>query len=173
MTFGHLFTNCSRMDLGLQKSLLTNSKAQKVSSNLTGVKSTRKDYPSTQSRNVTNAVKEPFYEDRLVFYDYPPVIEELLQLEKNEKNGRIDHPPRGCFVGETRVPLLDGTCPTIAELAGKENMWVYSARPDGSIVPGKAKGFLSKYATELVDVAFDNGVVIRCRNTVDASQWTI
>lgn len=109
-----------------------------------------------------NATKEALYEDRLVLYDYPPVIEELLQLEKNEKNGRIDHPPRGCFVGETRVPLLDGTCPTIAELAGKENMWVYSARPDGSIVPGKAKGFLSKYATELVDVVLDSGAVIRC-----------
>ena len=75
---------------------------------------------------------------------------------------KIDHPLGGCFVGETRIPLLDGSLPMISELDGRSGFWVYSCAPDGTIVSGKAKGFISKHVTELVDVVLDSGAVARC-----------
>lgn len=75
---------------------------------------------------------------------------------------KIDHPRGGCFVEDTRVPLLDGSIPTIGELAGRRNIWLYSSKADGTIVPGRAKGFISKFVTELVDVVLDSGAVVRC-----------
>lgn len=87
---------------------------------------------------------------------------EWKRLQRVNGN-KIDHPDgqQECFIGETRIPLLDGTCPMISELDGKE-IWVYSARPDGKIVPGKATGRKTKLVTELVDVVLDNGSVTRC-----------
>ena len=89
----------------------------------------------------------------------------LLQTEMHqlilEGNNKVNHPDGGCFVGRTRIPLLDGSIPMIDELNGKE-VWVYSSTPEGKIVPGKARGRLTKYVTELVDVILDSGAVERC-----------
>lgn len=74
---------------------------------------------------------------------------------------KIDHRPDKCLVGETRIPLLDGTTPMISELVDKE-VWVYSCKADGTIVPGKARGRKTMEVTELLDVVLDNGCVIRC-----------
>jgi len=46
-----------------------------------------------------------------------------------------------CLAGDTSVVLLDGTTPTIKELADSwtgEPFYVFSCRPDGQIVPGRA-----------------------------------
>jgi hypothetical protein len=86
----------------------------------------------------------------------------LLELEKLIWNGkRVEHTAHYCFTGDTRIPLLDGTVQTMTELADRE-AWVYSARPDGSIVPGRARGFRSGWATDFVDVILDNGSTARC-----------
>jgi HNH endonuclease len=87
----------------------------------------------------------------------------LYELERVEfiDAVKIDHPERGCFTGETRIPLLDGTAPMISELEGRE-VWVYSARPDGSFVPGRARGRRTKATRDLVDVLLDSGAVVRC-----------
>src|SRR3972149_1092840 len=47
-----------------------------------------------------------------------------------------------CLAGSTPIPLLDGTTPTIAELArGRhKNFWVYSCDAQGRVVPGLATG---------------------------------
>lgn len=87
------------------------------------------------------------------------VIREVKRLRRAGK--KIDHPPAGCFTGETRIPLLDGTFPEIKDLAGKE-VWVYSATPEGKIVPGLARGRFTKETVDLVDVLLDNGYVARC-----------
>jgi hypothetical protein len=106
-------------------------------------------------------VKSALYEDRLFYYDYPPLLQELRELEHDRHKKKVDHPLRGCFVGDTRVPLLDGTHPRIEDLIGRE-VWVYSARCDGTVVPGRARGRLTKTTTELVDVLLDSGAVERC-----------
>jgi len=106
-------------------------------------------------------LKTALYENRVFCYEYLPLIKELQQLEKDSLRRKVDHPPKGCFVGRTRVPLLDGSFPQIDELCGKE-VWAYSSTPEGRIVPGRARGRLTKYVTELVDVVLDNGAVERC-----------
>jgi len=103
-------------------------------------------------------------EGRLILPKDSPVKDlardELNQLEIT--NGtKIDHPQGGCFVGDTRIPLLDGTRPMISELEGKE-VYVYSCKPNGEVIPGKAKGRLTKYTKDLVDIILDNGSVVRC-----------
>lgn len=100
------------------------------------------------------------YEDRVALPHLDLLLQELTELKVvNDK--KVDHPRKGCFVGETRIPLLDGTRPTIAELEGKE-VWVYSSMEDGTIVPGKARGRFTKMVDELVDVVLDSGAIVRC-----------
>jgi len=97
--------------------------------------------------------------------DNDKLLTELRQLSII-KNKKIDHPPEGCFSQETRIRLLNGTAPTIGELAalGPENeFWVYSCLPDGTIVPARAyNAHKTKDVTELILVKLDNGETIRC-----------
>ena len=95
----------------------------------------------------------------LRFYAYEPYFAccaDLVDLGR-----KIDHVSGGCFAADTRIPLLDGTFPTIAELDGKE-VWVYSCAPDGRVVPGKARGRKTFETAELLDVVLDSGAIVRC-----------
>lgn len=69
-----------------------------------------------------------------------------------------------CFAGNTRVRLLDGTSPTLAELAADPNAerWVYSCDSHGRIVPGRAHAFQTIKQSSIVEVELDNGENIRC-----------
>ena len=40
-------------------------------------------------------LKTAFYEGRVVMYDYPPLLHELQQLEKDHRKNKVDHPPHG------------------------------------------------------------------------------
>lgn len=77
-----------------------------------------------------------------------------------------DEAYKKCFVGDTRIRLLDGTTPTLEELARThfdQSFWVLSCRPDGDIVPGLAYlPRLTKKVRELVEVHLDNERVERC-----------
>lgn len=100
-------------------------------------------------------------EGRVKLPRYELLRKELRELEVIAPGAAPDHPLGGCFTGETRVPLLDGTTPRIDELVGRE-AWVYSATPAGDLVPGRARGRLTKRAREVVDVTLDDGHVVRC-----------
>ncbi|MHC1576671.1 MAG: Hint domain-containing protein, partial [Methanosarcinaceae archaeon] len=106
-------------------------------------------------------LKSAIYEDRIDFYKYQPFLDELKFLEYDRVVGKIDHPVGGCFVGDTRIPLLDGTCPTIRDLVGKE-VQVYSCTADGRIVPGIGSCRRTKETCNLVDIVLDSGAVERC-----------
>jgi len=106
-------------------------------------------------------LKSALYENRLFYYDYPPLLEELRELEYDRVKRKVDHPVNGCFVGFTRIPLLDGTHPCISDLVDCD-VWVYSARSDGTVVPGLARGRMSGVRAEFVDVILDSGAVERC-----------
>lgn len=106
-------------------------------------------------------VLEAANDRRLAMAKYAPLRKELRALEMIGPGMAPDHPVRGCFTGETRIPLLDGTTPQIADLDGKE-VWVYSATPSGDLVPGKARGRMTKQTRDLVDVTLDDGRTVRC-----------
>lgn len=112
-----------------------------------------------ESKEPYRYLRAALYENRISCYPYPELYDELRTLEDTPQ--KIDHPSSGCFVGSTRIPLLDGTIPMISELVGKE-VWVYSSTPEGTMVPGKARGRYTKHVDELVDVILDSGAVVRC-----------
>ena len=105
-------------------------------------------------------MKTALYEGRLSYYDYPVLVGELEQLEKNEAIQKIDHPSGGCFIGDTMVRLWNGMMIRIEDLDGME-VEVCSVSGDGGIVAGVARGRKTKETSELVDVVL-SGRVVRC-----------
>lgn len=69
-----------------------------------------------------------------------------------------------CLTGDTRVPLLDGSSPTIEELSKrKEPFWVYSIDSGGRVVPGKGyNARVSHENAKIYEVGLDNGEIVRC-----------
>lgn len=68
-----------------------------------------------------------------------------------------------CLHGSTRIPLLDGTEPTIEELSGASaTFWLYSAKESGEIVPGLAHSARRVKRAETVVVILDNDERIEC-----------
>ncbi|MEA1906979.1 MAG: DNA gyrase subunit A, partial [Euryarchaeota archaeon] len=73
----------------------------------------------------------------------------------------------GCFTGDTRVMLLDGTNPTFEELAEvygpDEPFYVYSVDSDGNIVVGLARhSRVTRKDHEVIELVLDTGEAIRC-----------
>lgn len=44
---------------------------------------------------VYGALKDALYEDRLIMYPYEIAYNEIVRLERNERTGKVDHPPQG------------------------------------------------------------------------------
>ena len=69
----------------------------------------------------------------------------------------------GCFSGDTKVPLLDGTQRTLKDMAEQgEDVWVYSLDATLKLVPGKATPKVTRKDARLVEVGISGGEVIRC-----------
>jgi tRNA-splicing ligase RtcB len=69
----------------------------------------------------------------------------------------------GCFRGDTRVPLLNGTQRSLKELAeGSGPYWVCSLDDDRHVVPGLAVALRTRCAAELVRVTVSGGDEIVC-----------
>jgi len=78
-----------------------------------------------------------------------------------------DSDPDGCFRGNQRVRLLDGTSPTFKELVklypDGEKFWVYSRDDNGNIVPAQAHSpRATKRTGTLLKITLDNGETIQC-----------
>lgn len=71
-----------------------------------------------------------------------------------------------CFTGDTRIRLLDGSIPTLEELAkykANDTFWVFSRDEVGDIVPGKARRpRLTRKNADIVAVEISGGEIIRC-----------
>ncbi len=72
----------------------------------------------------------------------------------------------GCFTGETKIKMLDGTEKTFAELAElpkDEVFYVYSVDKNGKIVVGEGRfSRITKRNAEIIEVVLDNDAKIRC-----------
>lgn len=107
------------------------------------------------------SLRDVVYDGRLEIQYREQLRAEIFALGRTSQ-GKVDHPPGGCFVGETRIPLLSGADKPIADLVGLGDVWVYSATPKGKIVPGVGRARLTKHVSHLVDVVLDSGAVVRC-----------
>ena len=112
--------------------------------------------------------KDPYWFFRDCVYDRDIVMpnnavlkHELKKLREDTK--KIDHP---CLTGDTRIRLLDGTTPTIEELASRgadKQFWVYSCKSDGTVVPALATNAIkTKTVNKIVRVTLDNGKSFEC-----------
>jgi hypothetical protein len=110
--------------------------------------------------------KTAFYDERIIAPQHKKALEEMIRLERDPEDGLIDHPEGGCFTGETRVALANGTNPTFRELATMykpdEIFYVYSIGPEGLRISPARNARVTKQATELVEVELDNYQTIRC-----------
>jgi len=90
----------------------------------------------------------------------------MNELEVTPDGKKIDHPPTGCFTGDTRIALVNGETISFSELYknGFGNKWCYSIDLDKrEISPGKIVNcFITKYVNKLVEVELDNGEKYRC-----------
>lgn len=84
-------------------------------------------------------LKNALYEDRVLFYDYPPLQEELIKLQKISDKQKIDHPPKG------RKDVADALCGclwTLSQGTGWEPVpFIKGDRVIGNLPPtAKTKG---------------------------------
>lgn len=72
--------------------------------------------------------------------------------------------PIQCFLGNTKIDLLDGTQVEIKDLVGNtDGKYVYSCKEDGTIIPGKIiNAFESGKTTNLLKITLDNNETITC-----------
>src|SRR5215471_9208811 len=72
----------------------------------------------------------------------------------------------GCFTGDTKITLLDGSEKTFAELAqlrADEVFHVYSVDDKGNIVVGAGRNArVTRRSAELVEMTLDSGAKVRC-----------
>ena len=113
-----------------------------------------------------NTLKEVINSGRIKCHQADILFEELRRLEIT-KASKVDHPPsEGCFTGDTRVALLDGTNPTFRELKERykpgEKFYVYSISKEGVCVGTAYNSRITNTTQELVEVTLDNYQVIRC-----------
>ena len=70
----------------------------------------------------------------------------------------------GCFTGDTKIPLLNGTQKTLRDLKeADQEIWVYSIDPEtNKIVPGRARALKTRSDAALVRVTVSGGDEILC-----------
>lgn len=92
---------------------------------------------------------------------------ELVQLQRDVKSGKLDHPQNGCFTDDTCIALVDGRTLTIKELlyeqAYKDN-YVYTVNEETHVIEPKRikKIFKTKYVETLLQVMLSNGITLEC-----------
>ncbi len=72
----------------------------------------------------------------------------------------------GCFTGDTKLKLLDGTERSFAELAALpsgEVFYVYSVDSSGKIVVGEGHSSrITRRGAKIIELTFDDGTTVRC-----------
>ena len=72
----------------------------------------------------------------------------------------------GCFSGDTKISLLDGTEKSFEELVrdySDREFWVYSCDKKGNIKPGRAHSpRITKLCSSILKIILDNGEIIKC-----------
>jgi hypothetical protein len=104
------------------------------------------------------------YENRIKCIYHPVLEDELNRLERNYISDKIDHPVKGCFVGDTEIILSDGSKLAIKEgkdLVGKLCK-TYDIKNNVETNAKIINWQLTKYTDELVEIELENGKVIKC-----------
>jgi len=105
------------------------------------------------------------YSGMIELPDNDLLLAELRQLNII-KSKRIDHPYGGCFTGDTKIKLIDGTPISIEELAKKgkrHEFFIYSSTSTGDTVATWAyNAHMTKKAHDLIRIELSNGDCVKC-----------
>ena len=115
-------------------------------------------------------LKNTIYEERIKLFNHKLLTEELIGLERNNNNGKIDHTPSGinCFTGDTKIRLVDGRTLTMVDLVKEFNLnkknYVYSFNYETQKIEPRLiiNAWCSGHNASLVEVVLDNDEVIKC-----------
>lgn len=126
----------------------------------------------TLSMDTTTApyveLRNAYYDRRIIHPAHAVLFQELVGLTRRVEGNRvkIDHNADGCFTGDTRIALLDGTNPTFKELWERypngEKFPVFSMSADGIVVGWAHHPRITHNRAELLEITLDNHQVIRC-----------
>ncbi len=98
----------------------------------------------------------------------PKVEDPLKKLQVGRLVFLSDADPDGPLHGNTRVKLLDGTTPTMKQLAARwlvdqTPIWVWGVTPEGATKPVQAiLPRQVKVVNKLLKITFDDGTVVKC-----------
>ncbi len=96
----------------------------------------------------------------------PATVWEIVTEPVDIEHVYYYHQQYPCVAGDTRIALLDGTAPTIEELAdqwraGRSEAWTYSYDTGAKrIVPGRVTAAMATGEKDCVEVALDNGATV-------------
>lgn len=112
------------------------------------------------------ALRSVFFEQRIDLLDCHLLQDELIHLQRDAISGKIDHPVGGCFTGDTKIRLTDGSSITILELL-HSNGYDYSVLTVNEstleIEPKRIKRvFKTKDTDELLKVYLSNTKCVTC-----------
>ena len=101
-------------------------------------------------------------DEALCMYDSYLRDDDIRNIIRNLKDGvNLTVISDSCLSGDTKIPLLDGTTPTIKELSERdEHFWVYSCSHDGDIVAGEGHSARKTKTAEIISIELDNGEII-------------
>lgn len=124
-------------------------------------------------------LRDALYEDRLdIQPDCELLAEELRTIEYIATKDKVDHPPRGCFVGDTPVLLADGTTRRFDDLAaaGEDvDILTYDIAAGVFRVATGCKPRETMRTTKLVELELEDGTVYRCtpchRILLTSGEW--
>lgn len=107
-------------------------------------------------------------------YRYQALLDELVSLQmiysKDGKSAKVDHPPHGCFAGETLVRMADGCSMRFEDMVWSQNHYVLTWNGINTVNARAINPHPTKYTTDIVAVTLNTGPVIRC--TPD-HQWLL
>lgn len=114
------------------------------------------------------ALRSAIAEKRIALLKLQHLEVELVQLERDNVTGKIDHPVNGCFTADTKISLVDGREITLSQLktefeSGHDN-FVYSINEVTHEIEPKivTNVFYTKTVDMLCVITLDNGEIIRC-----------
>lgn len=112
------------------------------------------------------ALRSVFFEQRIDLLDCQLLQDELIHLQRDAISGKVDHPVGGCFTGDTKIRLTDGSSITILELLHNNsyNCEVFTVNEATlEIEPKRIKRvFKTKDTDELLKVYLSNTECVTC-----------
>jgi hypothetical protein len=107
-------------------------------------------------------LKDAIYDGRILLYDNDILRQELTTLEFYSEKKKIDHPPRGCFTGDTLVRLADGSAMRFDEMEGCNGLQILTYGEAGPHEAEAVKPRETMRTRHLVEVELDNSEIVRC-----------